>query len=181
MKRNVILLMIVLLSSFAYAEQQGVFQLKLDYNKGEISKNSLLSTKGYFSNSVQMPDEDYTLKIISFNNKILYEQRFKFPLEIFGAPLPEWFDEKGNQIYIPTAEESGHKILDKASVELILPYFNNAKLINIYDKDDNLKLSIDVSHFTQPNIKKTPIKGILYVSIGIIILIILFWLYKRKQ
>ncbi|MEK6860660.1 MAG: hypothetical protein AABY07_01695 [Nanoarchaeota archaeon] len=181
MKKIILLLMIVLLSSFAYAEQQDIFQLKLEYNKGEITKNSLLTTKGYFSNPVQTPDDDYTLKIISFNNKILYEQRFKFPLEIFGAPPKEWFDEKGNQIYIPTAEESGYKILDKASVELIIPYFDNAKLINIYDKENNLKLSIDVSYFTQPNIKKTPIKGILYISAGIIILIILFWLYKRKQ
>ena len=181
MKKTILMIMIVILASFAYAEQQDVFQLKLEYNKGEISKSSLLVTRGYFSNPIQMPDDDYTLKIISFDNRVLYQQRFKFPLEVFGAPLPEWFDEKGRQIYIPTAEEAGHIILDKASVELIFPYFDDAKTINIYDKDNNLKLSIDVSPFTKPNIKKISIKGILYVSIGIIILIILFWLYKRKQ
>ncbi len=175
--KQTILLIIVILASFVYAEKQDVFQLTLDYDKEEISKNSLLVIKGYFSKPVQTIDDDYTLKMISYKNKVLYEQKFSFPLEIFGAPPAEWFDEQGRQIHIPTAEESGHIILDKASVELILPYFENAEKINIY-KDDNLKLSIGVSHFTK---QEKVISEFLYLFLLILIIVVIYVLKVEKK
>lgn len=179
-KNLIIIVVLLLLIQLAYSESQRIFQLTLNYNKGEITKDNLFVRDSYFTPLNE--EGDYRIDVFSFYNQTLYSQRFAFSLEVFGEPRKEWFDEYGNQIYIPTAEESGHQILDQGIVELIVPYFDDAKLINIYDKENNLKLSIDVSHFTRPNIyKKTPSKGILYVSVGIIILVTLFWLYKRKQ
>ena len=179
-KNLIIIVVSLLLVQLVYGENQRVFQLTLNYNKEEITKESLFVKDGYFTPLTE--EGDYRLDVISFDNQTLYSQKFDFPLEVFGEPRKEWFDEYGNQIYIPTAEESGHQLLDQGIAELIFPYFDDAKLINIYDKDSNLKLSIDVSHFTRPNIyKKTPNKGILYIIIGIaIISVTLFFVCKKK-
>ena len=133
-----------MLLGITFAIQQDVFILNLKYNKGEISTDFLTVAKGYFHESVNQPDNAYRLELISFDDKILYTQKFDFQLEVFLAPFPEWFDEKGNQIYIPNENET-RIIRDTADIELLFPYFDNAKRIDIYDNKNQLKLSIDVN------------------------------------
>jgi|SRR3989344_758670 len=183
MKLKYLLLIVgaLLLAGLVYAESQKVFQLTLEYNKGNITKESLYVKNGYFT-PLSEQEGDYRVDIISFENNALYSQRFDFSLEIFGAPKREWFDEKGRQIYIPNETESGYKVLDETLIELIIPYFENAKLINIYDKDNNLKLSIDVSHFTRPKtIKGITFKKELYLFLIVLLIIIFIFYYNLKK
>ncbi len=175
LKKILLIVVILLFIPIVYSESQKVFQLMLEYNKGEITKESLFVKKGYFT-PLDEPG-DYRVDIVSFENDVLYSQKFDFSLEVFGAPPREWFDEYGNQIYIPNETESGYRKLDETLKELVIPYFDDAKLINIY-KDDNLKLSIDVTHFTRPKEKK---RNILFYIILIVLLIIIFIFYDKYK
>ncbi len=134
----------------ANAAQQDVYILILQYNKGEISPVFMNKAKGYFHEQVSQPENAYHLEVISLDGKILYTQKFDFQLEVIFSPLPEWFDEKGNQIYIPNESET-RAITDKAAVEFILPYFDDAQRIDVYDKNDELKLSIPLKEKQESN------------------------------
>tara|TARA_Y100000310_G_C20679245_1_gene814939 strand:+ start:1508 stop:2230 length:723 start_codon:yes stop_codon:yes gene_type:complete len=197
MKKKIMYILYVLLFlNIVFAVKQDVFILKLKYDKGEISNQLLTVTEGVFFEEKNQPNDAYRLEIISFDDSILFTQGFDFELEILSEALPEWFDEAGNQIYIPTEEESGRIILDETSKEFILPYFEDAKEINIYDKDNNLKLSIDVSNFaklsgTVVSEKGVPIdfgfskKGVIYILITfssmLIILGVLFYFHRKND
>ena len=131
-----------------YAETQKIYTLDLNYNQGTVTKELLFVTQGYFKEQKGSTEDYYSLELISFEGTILHTQRFNFPLEIFGAPNLDWFDEAGNQIYIPTAEESGYALLDEAIARLIIPYFKNGKGIIVYNSEKNKILEIDISSYS---------------------------------
>lgn len=146
MKKIIIIVTLLILAiSVVSAAEQLVFVLTLDYDNGVITQEKLFVTKGVFFETPQK-NGIYKLEIVSFDDQILYTEHFDFPLEIFFAPLPEWFDEFGNQIYFPNETR---KILETATKELILPYFENAKQIVIYGSDDTKFLEIDVAVFAK--------------------------------
>ncbi len=184
MKISIILILFLLIIvNIVNAAQQDVFILILKYDKGELSTLFLNVAKGYFHEQVSQPENAYRLEVVSFDNKILYAQKFDFQLEVIFAPLPEWFDEKGNQIYIPNESETKVTI-NSTTQDFVIPYFDDAKKINIYENSNELKLSIDVSQFSKYEIKpisidnkatqnKKPTQSIAF-AFGIIFVILLF-------
>ena len=118
--------------------------ITLNYDLGNITLERI--------NSIQSIDElnkfisigSYTLKVFSFEEEILYETKFDFSLEMFGVPPKEWFDVEGNQIYFPNITETSKGVLEKSSEVLFIPYYKNAKYVNVYE-GGVLKLEIDLS------------------------------------
>lgn len=148
MKMITFVLTLLLVLPFVAAQMEKVYVIDLTYDKGEVTLRNILVTQAFYQQAPE-PEDGYLLELVSFNNEVLYRQRFVFPLEIAAGPRPEWFDEKGNQIYFPTEEESGHLVLEKAEVQLIIPYFSGGKTIRIFDPADAKILDIDVGFFAQ--------------------------------
>jgi hypothetical protein len=134
----------VILISNVNAAEQKVFVLTLKYNEGLVSFDKIFATKGIFNEQLT-PMGEYRLEILSFNDEVLYSERFDFDLEVFLSAPSEWFDENGIQIYIPNESETG-TVLTETTKELIIPYFINAKTINIYNPEEKI-LEIPVGHF----------------------------------
>lgn len=190
MRLILIITMVIILISFVNADFQDVFVLTLHYDSGKISVESLFIEKGYFEEPVQQPEDGYLLEIISSENKIIYYQRFKFNFEEYlSPPLSEWFDESGNQIYIPNNNET-IQILENTTAKLILPYFNNARLIKIKEPSGlvvvsiplNQKASILVEE-TKDNQKGTTnhMKKISILVIFTLILVVIIWLVFKAR
>jgi hypothetical protein len=97
---------------------------------------------------LSQPEIGYTLKMFSFENEVLYSFKFSINPEKLYAPPKEWFDEEGNQIYIPNETIS---VENETNIVLVFPYFKNAEKVNIYDSDDSLILSVDVSKYATCN------------------------------
>lgn len=113
----------------------------------EIEKVYILYAKIFRNNSVELIDfsadygepsqlfdleSNYSIKIISVDNKVL-----------FAKPLPVYFIAYGE---IENEDENWHSeiILNSTVLYLKLPYFPNGKWINIYYLD-RLIFSIDIS------------------------------------
>lgn len=176
----------ILLLNIVIAAQQEVYVLNLKYDKGNISILNLMKTKGFYNKPVDEPKQGYRLDVVSFENKLLYSQKFNFELEIKSAPLPEWFDEHGNQIYFPKEEET--RIIKDSDVrELIFPYFENAQRIDIYNPNDILVLSFEVNTAKIPKVtEKVPkerfkVKMLHILLIGLIIILSIGFIYKKKK
>ena len=135
-------MVLILINLVFAATQEDLIVISLDYDKGNISLSRFSIEKGFFNDPIQ-PDGGYKIELRSCD-KILYEQKFNFPLEVRFVPPREWFDEEGNQIYIPDEEEVRITI-DTASVELYFPYFENYDNIKVYDADGNEVLNEKVS------------------------------------
>ncbi len=135
---------ILLLSLVAATEMQDIYVLGLKYDKGNISAENIVVTRGYFIPSVYESGAKYALEVISLKNKTLYSQPFDFELEMHIAPDPSWFDEKGNQIYIPRKNETTVTV-DRATTELTFPYFEEARFIHIINANKLTLLSIPVN------------------------------------
>ncbi len=151
MRKKIIILAIsiALFLPLVIAETQKIYVLDLNYDRGIVTKESILVMNGYYQEARVQPEDGYLLELVSFDNEVLFSLKFKFPLEIVSEALPEWFDENGNQIYFPTAEEAGHIILDKTAIQLIIPYFPNGKTIRISNPEGRNLLEVDVGLFAQ--------------------------------
>ena len=108
-------------------KQQDVFQFLLNYDKGAVSLDNIWVRK-IFYREFETQKGDYRLELISFDEQKLYERKFDFHLDIADAPISR---------------------LEQAIEELAIPYFENAKIINIYDKNGKNVLAIDVAPFAK--------------------------------
>lgn len=115
------------------------YSVVMDYNEGAFSLKDILLVK-----AAPMPSSEtggYTAKIISFKNEILFETAFNVNLEAFYS--------------FPLSKETpkAAKKLTKTNLDLLLPYYANAKSIQIL-KDNKLLLEIDLSRFSTCNENK---------------------------
>lgn len=154
MKRLILFIFTVVLllgTSLTSAEQQNlVYTLTVDYQDGKISISDIKLFQSDGPLDMQSDKGSYILKLFSFSEELLYQTNFGFQLELFGAPLPEWFDDQGNQIYIPDATETGVMALEESSLVLVVPYYSNAKKVGIFLDDERLA-ERDISEFSTCN------------------------------
>lgn len=188
MKPTFWILAILMMISFVSAEMNLSYMVKIHYNNGALSLSDLKLISGEAPARTNQPYSGYTLKVISFNETVLHS--FKFEIEttpLADAPR-EIFDEEGNQIAVPNATGSVSATTD---VVLVVPYYKNAKDIRIYDTNDQLVLTIDVSGFSErETIENPPITADNSLLIGagiclaIIVILIVFWLvmkFRKKK
>lgn len=135
---------LVLLEASMAIESQKLYLINIELvDENRLISNYITVSEGYMDDLRIQPDDGYLLELISFNNEILFSRKFDFPVLTY-APPPEWFDEKGNQIYFPDSDE---KLLERPdSIILKIPYFQNGKEIVISRNDEKI-LNIDVSVF----------------------------------
>ncbi len=202
-KRILFGLIIFLLINMVFvvsALEPKVYVLDIKYDNGMITKENIKVIPGEPPDRRNQPEEGYSLELVSFNGEILHSFKFNFPLQTFGIPSPDWFDEQGNQIYFPTPEEAGIINLNETTLNLVFPYFPDGKSINIYSSEEQLLLEISVSQFSSQAIAKIKengeilpkiqtyfkedktgriIKYILYAILSFMLLVMIYVIYTK--
>ncbi|MDD4878701.1 MAG: hypothetical protein PHO02_06755 [Candidatus Nanoarchaeia archaeon] len=134
MKLFAIIAALAVLCSFAIASEDmksaeiGVAIEMLVKDTGETTLESIDLVEGYPDHKLQ-PEEGFTAKVYGFDGTELYS--FKFPVEF-------WFYDN------PT-------VLTETYPLIIFPHYRNIREAKIYDKKDNLQLTIDLSDYATCN------------------------------
>ncbi|MCK5283793.1 MAG: hypothetical protein KAK00_10425 [Nanoarchaeota archaeon] len=151
----------VLLGSVMAANPRVVI-LKLNYNDGNITLLNSTVKYGFFPDRRYQPDYGYRAEVISFEDSLLYEFRFKAPNEIFV----DGTDEDG--------EISGGKIaLENVNFALNVPYYEEMKEINIYSSEDEIVGSFSFEEGRNMLIIRWLLVGLIFiVTIALVFLII---------
>ena len=128
-----ILITAIFLAGMVSAETNKVYILNLDYDNGKITLKDKIVKYGYSPDRKIQPEEGYRAEVVSVNGDVLYFFNFEVPSKIYvDVTEPR------------TQELSGGIIkLDKTDFALIVPYFEEAKEIKIYDMNNNEILLID--------------------------------------
>ncbi len=176
-----VLSLFFLLNIVSALERGEVFVLTLKYDQGNVSVASLVKTEGYFAPPIDKLAKGYLLEVISSEGKLLYRQYFDFNLEMNTAADPSWFDEKGNQVYFPTVNET-HTLLERASIEIIFPYFKEASKINVKNPVGKEIISFRVNSDKALEIQQRFFwKEAAIVAVLILIIFIIFLVLRRKR
>jgi len=134
---NKIILMFLIFVLVAPVSAAEYYSLDLNYNDGNIS---LISSPKMKIGGAETFSGNYVAKIISFENKILNTTFFEIPLiYLYDAVDPETGEIIGGNI----------AILNEINVTLNLPYYENAKSIEIYSPNNTKLLTINVSQFAK--------------------------------
>ena len=143
---------LILLGNVIAAGNTLYFSLTTNFVSGKLLKQSVFLIQSDEILDFSKKTGDYKVALISFEGNILFETYFDVTADVVPEPLKEWFDEKGNQVIVPEKHVET-KLKDVSSV-IFLPYFKNAKNIEIYNKKSELELSVDVSEFATCNLNK---------------------------
>ena len=135
MKKIIALLAALVLLPQVFAQSLS-YSVVMEYNEGAFSLKDILLIK-----ASPMPVSkagEYTARIISFKDEILFETAFNVNLEPFYS--------------IPLSKETAKtsRKLTKITFDLLLPYYANAKRLQIL-KNNNLLLEIDLTKFSSCN------------------------------
>ena len=163
--RKIAIIFTIFIFSFCISEckENQIYFLNLNYNYGDIELIDVSVRQGYSPDRKIQPEDGYKCEVVSFSDKILYSFKFLPPLLIMGPPPLEG-EEPTEPVY-----------LNETDFTLLIPYFRNAKSINIYDSEKNLKLSVDVSSFSD---NRNYLK---YIIIGILLLLLVIIFTRRKS
>ncbi len=115
------------------------YSVVVDYDNGALSLKDILLIKA--SPMPASKTGEYTARILSFKDETLFETAFNVNLEPFYS--------------MPLSKETAKlpQKLTKTTLDLVLPYYANAKKIQIL-KNNNLLLEIDLSKFSTCNENK---------------------------
>jgi hypothetical protein len=162
MRKVILLLMMVLLAIGVYAESSKVYIVAFSYENGELTFDDKIVKYGY-SPDRKLTEGDYRGEIVS-DDSVLYNFDF-------NVPLTEFVDISD----VETGELSGGIVkVDSTRFALVLPYYGEAKSIEIYDPSEVKVMGIDVEEKKESNL-------LLMVGIGIVLLIVLVLLKKKTQ
>jgi len=172
------LALITILSASYTAQNTDVYVLNINYNKGNLSLINIHLEQGYMPD-MEQPETGYRCEVISLSDEVLYSFRFVIPNTV-SPPPPR-----------PGEEPTGAIYLDNVNFTLILPYFEEGKLINIYDPKDTLLFSIDISEFARPKppVTSTTLETIedrrypdylSYAAILLVLAVIVFLVYTKR-
>ena len=181
MKTIILIICLILLSHFSYAEK--VYQIYLEIYKNDTV--NLLDSK-VTEEIISIPSsgegEDYAFKIFSKDEKLLFKQQFKIG---FYAYLKR----------LANSTETDEILIKVRYRYFNLPYFENADKIQLFHEnkliwEHNIKDEI-IPKTTQNNTlpiapPKNTVEGnsniLIAVAIGVVILTVwaLFWLRKRS-
>lgn len=120
------------------------FQVELEEKNGELRLMNLRVSP--LTDDVNNFGVGYFLEIISLNETILNKDVFGFP----NFSLYDTFDPETDRI-----NGGGSFIRNESTTTLYLPYYPNAKEINIYDLNFTLKLKIPVQQFAKEKSAET--------------------------
>ena len=123
---NLILIIILLISPVLAITSEKVYDLTLSFKDDKIKNEGIFMAQGFPSSDRENSIKPFRLEIISFNNETLYKKFFEF--EFIASYHPLIF-------------------MEESRLKLTLPYFDNAKNINIYQENLQI-LDIDISAYS---------------------------------
>lgn len=163
-KRILALLILTLLLDTALAENK-VFIVDLNYKDGIITVNDIMIKAGYYPDRRLQPERGYTLELVS-EDRVLYSFKFEVPLEIHTDVIDEDGEIKGGVI-----------VLNETNFALIVPYYDKASEIRVYDSTNKEVLSKAVVPALG---ERTTLKWIFGFILISIVLFLFFYEKKRK-
>ncbi len=175
---GILILAFLFCATFVFASLNIVYSLSLKYDGKQLTNEGLKLIEGQPPTRADQPENGFTLKVIDINGKELYSFKFLIDTRLIREAPPEIFDETGKQIAVP--EEQPTK-LEQVTTTLIIPYFENAKSIEIYDDKNTLLLSVDVSKYStqRPN---PQIFSLLFILVGLTFLALIgFVVFRIKK
>jgi len=165
MKNKLLILMILILISAVLAQEQSkVLVLNLNYKEGVIKLKDKVIKTGYYPDRKIQPPDGLKVELLSLNNELLYSFKFSVPLDLyvdsgFGGSL------------------SGGLIkLSKTDFALIIPYYDNAKNIVIYEDDKEIASFVVSKEALAP--KKSTIW---YIAVALLTTIFIIWIWYKKR
>lgn len=170
--------LLLLAATFVSAQSNVSYMVTLGYDGTTLTNQGVHLIEGTAPTRLNQPDQGFILRVLSFDGQIL--NSFKFSIETMPLAVPpkEIFSENGTQIATP--EPTITKTV-ATSVVLVVPYFSNAKSINIYDSRDALLLSIDVSQYSEEPQNSFFIWAIAIVLIVALLICAIFILRTRQK
>lgn len=171
-------LSIVMPSNASMSNEQH-YSIDLLYDRGAISLLQLsldAGTRG--DEKYEDKKELYLADILSFSEKSLYKKKFGIPLEFI--PIIEPQDLFGKEIDVQNFQPPHFK-LDRTKFFLTIPYFSNAKSIDIFNPDGSLALSVDVSQYATNREQPVPTW---YYAVSVLAVVLIFftaWHIKRRK
>lgn len=139
-----VLILILFSMNMGIVESQTnkIYVIDLNYEKGNINLINVSVKTGYAPDRRVQPESGHKLEVISFRNEVLQSFKFEVPNTIYPPPPLEG------------EEPTGPVYLERVNFTLIVLFFGNGKEIHIYDSNNTLKLSIDISEFAECNLNK---------------------------
>lgn len=132
--RKVILLLFIILGISMVSALDKIYFLELNYSDGKFDLIDIKVADGFFRGKNFNENLDYKIKIIKYDNSILWENGLEF----------------GTAIYPLNLEANKKQELDEfknLNISEALPYFNEAKYIKIYYKDREV-FSISITKYS---------------------------------
>ncbi len=189
-----ILSILFLFSLVGANSYQNYYDLELNYDTGILN---LSSVEISFSDYLKNPSFGFWVaEVVNYPDEILNLTFFNIPNQIFWESI----DNETGEI-----NEGGIIYLDNFTFNLEIPYYKNAKEINIYNEEFEKVLTIDVSmyskekpviqeilqietqnkSFTKPQEKsfeeKIAENWWIFILVLVILLLILFFRTKKKK
>ena len=138
MKKTFILIFLILFS-FSFIEAKDVnYEIFVEYNGGEVE---ISLVKPVFFTEFRPTFGFWNAVIRDYQSNVLHITFFELPNKISVF--------LNDQVTNELLEEE--RVLEEFSFELILPYFENATLLEIYDDNFDKKASYDLTDFSKVN------------------------------
>ena len=170
MKRIMLALILILMCSFVIAETNKVYIVDFKYQDGKVLFNDKVVKYG-FSPDRKLETGDYTGKIISLENRELYNLKF-------SVPLIEFVDISNTT----TGELSGGIVrYNETEFAIVLPYFDEAKEIQIFNPQQEKVLVVDVSEVRKEGADYKKDYGWLYFLLALLVIIVILFVFRRRK
>lgn len=139
MKKLMIIFMILYMISFVIAQTDWniYYRLSLDYDTGEIN---ISSVQIEISDIPENTPGDYRAKVMDYNDNLLNLTFFDVPNKI----LWDGINPETGEI-----DRGGELELNQTSFEIFIPYYENAKEIIIYNKNQAEIARRDISEYSK--------------------------------
>tara|TARA_Y100000310_G_scaffold295904_1_gene327693 strand:- start:1167 stop:1799 length:633 start_codon:yes stop_codon:yes gene_type:complete len=140
MKGKIIIIIMLLISLNLVSALDHFYEIDLEYNKGRLSYDSIKVKPLTIEDEISDEGGRYFSIITSFNNETLNLSVFDIPTTIFYDTIDSETD---------LINGGGTLELDQVNKTIKLPYYENAKEINIYNLNFSRVLSINVEEFSK--------------------------------
>jgi len=152
--------LILFLVMISFVSAGDVVLIGLHYEDGKLTVSDKKTLIGYYPDR-KINEGNYYLAIDSLDGEIIYSFRFDVP----------------NKIYTDSSEGGGGVIiLDKVDFGLLVPYFSEAKEINVYKGDEKLLV------VPNPGYEKKNYWGLVFFIIIILVIVagaLFLWLNRN--
>ncbi len=169
-KKNILLIIGLILIPAIHTEAvcNKVFVINLNYNQGSITYKNKIIKCGFPPDYKIQPEEGYRLELMSPEDKVVYSIKFEVPLKAYT-------DEVNSYML-----SGGLLILNQTDFALVLPYYENAKNIVIYNQNNEKILSINLTE-EKPSMRKQSFIWVLLILIITIFIMLLLYRHKKKK